>query len=142
MTSQIKALIVVGIIVLVGIGVFVLSSENNSAENTATNESNNTSTNPSNNESEQAPTAITLDEVSQHNKENDCWTVINGDVYDITDYIPRHPGGNDILATCGEDGTTLFTTRTDIKGEKIGSGTPHSSSASSQLQKYFIGSLQ
>jgi cytochrome b involved in lipid metabolism len=85
---------------------------------------------------------IAAAEVSQHNSENDCWTIINGKVYDITSYIPRHPGGNEILLACGKDGTSLFTSRTDDDGEEIGSGTPHSTSASNQLKQFLLGDLE
>ena len=33
---------------------------------------------------------------------------LNGIVYDITDYIKRHPGGIIILEGAGKDGTVLF----------------------------------
>ncbi len=28
-----------------------------------------------------------------HNKEDDCWTVYQGKVYDVTQYLDYHPGG-------------------------------------------------
>ena len=34
----------------------------------------------------------TTAEVLQHNKEDDCWLIIDGSVYDVTRWIPRHPG--------------------------------------------------
>jgi L-lactate dehydrogenase (cytochrome) len=37
------------------------------------------------------------EEVKKHNKENDCWIVLNGIVYDISNYINSHPGGIDII---------------------------------------------
>lgn len=80
-------------------------------------------------------------EVADHNSATDCWTIIDGSVYDITSYVSRHPGGDDILAACGTDGTTLFTQRTDDSGDAVGSGTPHSSSAASQLASLKIGTV-
>lgn len=80
-------------------------------------------------------------EVADHNSASDCWTVINGSVYDITSYIPRHPGGDEILRACGADGTTLFTQREEVSGDVVGSGTPHSSSAASQLESLKIGTV-
>ena len=51
----------------------------------------------------------TLDEVSQHNSENDAWIVINNFVYDITDFINEHPGGKDILLQfIGTDASEFF----------------------------------
>lgn len=83
----------------------------------------------------------TVEEVKDHNNKDDCWTIISGSVYDITSYIPRHPGGDEILKACGEDGTTLFTQRQEQDGGAVGSGTPHSSSAQSQLASLKIGTV-
>jgi cytochrome b involved in lipid metabolism len=82
---------------------------------------------------------ITPQEVAQHASANDCWTIIDGTVYDITQYVPRHPGGNEILQACGTDGSSLFKTRKTQEGESVGSGTPHSSNASQQLEAFKIG---
>lgn len=84
---------------------------------------------------------FSLAEVEKHGTENDCWTVIDGGVYDITSYIGRHPGGNEILRACGADSTQLFKTRTDTDGNPIGSGQPHSAVAEAQLEKMRIGGV-
>eukprot|EP00483_Globobulimina_turgida_P002828 UN02833 len=49
-----------------------------------------------------------MEQVSKHNKVEDCWIVLNGNIFDITEYIPYHPGGDDILKAKGKDGTVLF----------------------------------
>ena len=36
-------------------------------------------------------------EVAKHNKPDDCWVVINGYVYDLTRFLPNHPGGQDVI---------------------------------------------
>jgi cytochrome b involved in lipid metabolism len=51
---------------------------------------------------------ITREELKKHYKRNDCWTAIDGKVYDITDYISLHPGGKKILLGAGKDGTEYF----------------------------------
>ena len=33
------------------------------------------------------------EQVGAHNSEQDCWTVYEGRVYDVTEYLKRHPGG-------------------------------------------------
>lgn len=86
--------------------------------------------------------SFTMIEVSQHNSRNDCWTVISGDVYDLTDFVNSHPGGNVILRACGIDATTLFNSRQTADGQPIGSGTPHSQAAREQLAPLRIGSLK
>jgi len=36
---------------------------------------------------------ITKEEVEKHSDKDDCWVIINGEVYDITQYLCCHPGG-------------------------------------------------
>jgi cytochrome b involved in lipid metabolism len=51
----------------------------------------------------------TLSQVAENNNKSSCWTIIDNNVYDITSYVPRHPGGeSEILQVCGQDGTALF----------------------------------
>ena len=52
---------------------------------------------------------ITAAEVSKHNTASDCWSVIDGNVYDLTTYLPIHKGGSGVLtAICGKDGSAAF----------------------------------
>ncbi len=51
----------------------------------------------------------TLAQVATHNSAASCWTTINGNVYDLTQWIGQHPGGEGaILSICGIDGTSAF----------------------------------
>lgn len=53
--------------------------------------------------------SVTAEELSSHDTENDCWILLGDHVYDVTKYIPFHPGGNDeLLRAAGCDGTALF----------------------------------
>ena len=141
------ALITVIALILVGAGLFILSSDRSDTQTTT----NTTQTPQANEATTQQPTTtqeeaepleqITADEVALHNQASDCWTIINGLVYDITAYVPRHPGGSVITEACGTDGTNLFEQRTTDDGQRIGSGTPHSSGAAQQLQQFLIGQL-
>lgn len=85
--------------------------------------------------------AFTKENVAEHATKTDCWTIVSGKVYDITSYVPRHPGGDEILKACGADGTSLFTQRETTEGKEVGSGTPHSSNAASQLESMLMGDL-
>jgi cytochrome b involved in lipid metabolism len=54
---------------------------------------------------------ITTSELKQHRKRDDCWSAFNGKVYNITSYLPYHPGGEkELLRVAGRDGTQLFST--------------------------------
>ncbi|KAI0267645.1 cytochrome b5-like heme/steroid binding domain-containing protein [Gloeopeniophorella convolvens] len=44
-----------------------------------------------------------------HNKCDDAWAAFNGKVYNITPYLPFHPGGeSELMRVAGRDGTRLF----------------------------------
>ncbi len=90
----------------------------------------------------QGSARLTNEEVAKHNSKEDCWTIVSGNVYDISDYISQHPGGNVIVQSCGNDGTALFEKRKTSEGDSIGSGTPHSSQAQLQLEDYLVGPLE
>jgi cytochrome b involved in lipid metabolism len=50
----------------------------------------------------------TLVDIAKHSIDSDCWTAIDGSVYDLTPFVSEHPGGPGILAVCGKDGSELF----------------------------------
>ena len=49
-----------------------------------------------------------LASVAKHNKPNDCWVIIRGKVYNVTAWVPQHPGGALIYINAGKDCTQLF----------------------------------
>ncbi|KAF2759445.1 putative mitochondrial cytochrome b2 [Pseudovirgaria hyperparasitica] len=56
-------------------------------------------------------TLITAQTVQQHACADDCWLVIDGKVWDMTAFAPRHPGGSQIILThAGRDATTAYNT--------------------------------
>ncbi|KAF9348516.1 hypothetical protein BGX34_002431 [Mortierella sp. NVP85] len=53
--------------------------------------------------------SISAAEVAKHNKENDCWVIVNGQVLDVTNFLADHPGGKKaILIFAGKDATDEF----------------------------------
>lgn len=51
----------------------------------------------------------TLAQVAAHHTPSNCWSAINGSVYDLTSWIPNHPGGPQAIEMlCGIDGSNLF----------------------------------
>lgn len=64
---------------------------------------------PSAEPSVKAAAAITAADVAKHNTPDDCWTSINGTVYNVTAWIDQHPGGAQrIINLCGIDGSSQF----------------------------------
>ena len=43
--------------------------------------------------------------MAKHNTLESAWTAIDGYVLDITNWIPKHPGGKVILKSLGKDHT-------------------------------------
>lgn len=52
---------------------------------------------------------ISPQELSKHNKVEDCWIAIDGKVYDVTSFLETHPGGvARIIKYAGTDATKAF----------------------------------
>ncbi|KAH9857912.1 FMN-dependent dehydrogenase-domain-containing protein [Lenzites betulinus] len=55
------------------------------------------------------PRTFALDEVAQHNSQSSCWVIIKNKVYDVTEFLPNHPGGTKIiLKYAGKDATSAY----------------------------------
>lgn len=49
-------------------------------------------------------------DVQENNYRQSCWAAVDGGVYDLTNWIRQHPGGQTrILNLCGTDATSAFT---------------------------------
>lgn len=71
-------------------------------------------------------------QVQANNTSAKCWSVINGKVYDLTNWITSHPGGpNAIRGLCGRDGSASF------NGQHRGQGSP-----AANLAQFLLGPLQ
>eukprot|EP01113_Clastostelium_recurvatum_P034071 TRINITY_DN457_c0_g1_i2.p1 TRINITY_DN457_c0_g1~~TRINITY_DN457_c0_g1_i2.p1 ORF type:complete len:498 (-),score=105.60 TRINITY_DN457_c0_g1_i2:129-1622(-) len=59
--------------------------------------------------SETQPKSVTWKELATHNTKDDCWVAVDGKVYNVTSWLPKHPGGDDlVLMSAGRDITNLF----------------------------------
>lgn len=53
--------------------------------------------------------SYTMAQVATHANIASCWSTIDGNVYDLTSWIPQHPGGKRAIeGLCGKDGTAAF----------------------------------
>ena len=51
---------------------------------------------------------IAVSEVEKHNTKTSSWTIINNEVYDLTNFVDEHPGGDVIKGGIGKDATELY----------------------------------
>lgn len=109
------------------------SSETESTESDSTESEEVTEEEPVEEEApeETEPAGYTMAMVSENDDASSCWSAINGNVYDLTEWINSHPGGSsNILSLCGTDGSSSFNAR------HSGQSNPES-----RLQSYLLGPL-
>lgn len=71
------------------------------------------------------------EEIRKHREVGDCWVVIEGRVYDVSEFMCRHPGGRwIILEQGGKDATAAFL------------HTVHSEVAFEQMHMLYLGDLE
>ncbi|KAL8266047.1 hypothetical protein R6Q59_003391 [Mikania micrantha] len=69
-----------------------------------------------------------LADVSLHNNRKDCWVIINARVYDVTNFLNDHPGGDNVLLdVAGKNASEEF--------EEAG----HGSASRLMLDEYYVG---
>jgi len=82
---------------------------------------------------------LNMTEITKHNKSSDCWMLISGKVYNITNYFGSHPGGSGTMApSCGKDATAAYDTK-DPYATSTSGGRNHSSRAVHMLNNYYLG---
>ena len=77
---------------------------------------------------------VSAQELARHSTAADCWMAIEGNVYDVTQYIPLHPAAPKVLTDWrGKEATEAFNTK--------GYGWPHSPAAHAMLPQYLVGKI-
>lgn len=129
--------IIIGLVVLVifAIGSFVALTRKSPVEDSASTIPENTNkvvaNVPVDNTDTVATKIYTLADVSKHNNPSDCWTTVNGKVYEVTKWIKEHPGGaKEIISMCGIDGSAGY------NGQHGGQKRP-----ANELAAFLIGDL-
>ena len=52
---------------------------------------------------------LTGEQVAEHNSRESCWVIVHGRAYDVTEFLPEHPGGPKIiLKYAGKDATEEY----------------------------------
>ena len=73
---------------------------------------------------------VSLAEVAVHTSEDDAWVIIEGLVYDVSEWHEDHPGGSEILLElAGKDATALF------------AAVQHSPDAIAERARFLVGRL-
>ena len=81
---------------------------------------------------------INLDkvEVAKHSSSADCWVIVEGNVYNLTQFLGQHSGGGSaIVPYCGKDGTNAFLTKDQSPSQS------HQGGDLSILNVYKLGAL-
>jgi cytochrome b involved in lipid metabolism len=73
---------------------------------------------------------FTREEVAKHNRPDDCWLIIKNKVYDVTPFVPHHPGKDKIFHKAGQDNTAGFY------------GEQHPATVEDLVSTYYIGDLK
>ncbi len=72
---------------------------------------------------------LTRANVAKHNSVSDCYLIVKGSVYDVTNFIGDHPGGRrKIVDMCGQEATAVFSAI-------------HSNFAWNLLKDFYVGPL-
>lgn len=75
----------------------------------------------------------TLEDVENHKTSSSCWVTRGGKVYDVTAFLPDHPGGDDfILKYAGQDIEKVMNDSEEHE---------HSDSAYDMMGEYLVGRL-
>ncbi|RDD37388.1 Cytochrome b5 [Trichoplax sp. H2] len=81
--------------------------------------------------SQGSPKTFTRSEVIEHDKSESLWLVVHNKVYDVTNFMVEHPGGEEILLEmAGKDATIAF--------EENG----HSVDARALMGNYYVGNIE
>lgn len=73
----------------------------------------------------------TMAQVKKHHTKSSCWSVVGTNVYKLTKWISKHPGGKSrIIGMCGKNATAKFRNAHGTGGK-----------ANAKLAKYKIGVL-
>ena len=107
------------------------SDENESDENESVEDESDEVVEEPSEEGAEEPAGYTFADVQANDSASSCWSVINGNVYDLTGWINSHPGGSSrILNLCGTDGSSSFNA---MHGGQ--------SNPESRLQSFLLGPL-
>ena len=75
-----------------------------------------------------APKSYMAAQVAKHSSASSCWSIVGKSVYDLTKFIPLHPGGQAMIKSlCGKNGSAAFT------GKHSGQATPATTLAKSRI---------
>lgn len=75
----------------------------------------------------------TAEDLAAHNSASSCWVARRGRVYDVTSFLPDHPGGDDLIVKwAGKEVEAAMKDKDEHD---------HSESAYEMLEEYVIGKI-
>ena len=76
---------------------------------------------------------FTASDVATHNSASSCWITLAGKVYDVTQFLQDHPGGDDLIVQhAGNDVEEVMMNKNEHE---------HSEAAYEMLQEYMVGRI-
>jgi len=104
MNKKMKLAIIV-VILAIGVSLIMIALRDDEGYNSVPVIRTNTSSTSQNDSLPTGPSGVSLEDLSKHNSTSDCWVLFKGKVYDLTSFLPNHPGTPAAIAPyCGNEG--------------------------------------
>jgi hypothetical protein len=85
---------------------------------------------------------LTTSEIAKHSSPQDCWMIISGKVYVVTEFENLHPGGAArIIEFCGKDATQAFSSIKNGQGHSVTADMEHAGMLLGDLNAQIAGNL-
>lgn len=101
--KKVYGVILFALVVFLIVGFVVNLNENDASIDSSNGASDSANVNSSSEQGTVSESSqISSEELAKHNSMTDCWAAYNGKVYDLTGWLPKHPGSaGAILPYCG-----------------------------------------
>ncbi|CAM6092332.1 unnamed protein product [Calypogeia fissa] len=85
---------------------------------------------------------LSREEMSLHRREDDAWIVVDGKVYDLTNFLEIHPGGPGLILDCLTLNDNAGNAGPLMRGKADEDGHNHSKAAFQMLRQFLVGSVE
>ncbi|CAM6120176.1 unnamed protein product [Calypogeia fissa] len=85
---------------------------------------------------------LSREEISRHRREDDAWIVVDGKVYEVTNFLEVHPGGPELILNYLALNDNAGNAGLLMRGKVDEDGHSHSKAAFQMLQQFLVGSVE